>query len=195
MIDGSRLIQTVNRAQNPKIYELLLAFKKLSGVVAASLLATRQLNFSRAGIYSIGAAIFSPTPHRAEYARRLLTDHSAAKKLIEFSGEPPDIAFRRDIILAANVSLVLSLLVAAGIRHDPGPGRQPRDRQSGSALEGPAGFVQTEEFAGFMYRINKGLIPATDAERKAMPAEDQIAFIQFAQEMESLGILVVDGSD
>ena len=44
-----------------------------------------------------------------------------------------------------------------------------------------------------MYRINKGLIPATAAERNAMPAEDQIAFIQFAQEMESLGLLVMDG--
>jgi hypothetical protein len=93
--------------------------------------------------------------------------------------------------LVANVSLVLSLAVALvfGLIQAQIAARDRRERLTLETLR----FVQTEEFAGFMYRVNKGLIPATDAERKAMPAEDQILFIQFAQEMESLGLLVVDG--
>jgi len=93
--------------------------------------------------------------------------------------------------LVANVSLVLSLLVALvfGLVQAQIAARDRRERLTLETLR----FVQTEEFARFMYRINKGQVPTTDAERKAMPAEDQIGFIQFAQEMESLGLLVVDG--
>lgn len=94
--------------------------------------------------------------------------------------------------LVANVSLVLSLVVALvfGIVQAQVAGRDRRERLTLETLR----FVQTHEFAGFMYRINKGLIPASNAERLAMSAEDQIGFIQFAQEMESLGLLVVDGT-
>jgi len=93
--------------------------------------------------------------------------------------------------LVANVSLVLSLLVALvfGLIQAQVASRDRFERLTLETLR----FVQTEEFAGFMYRINNGQIPATNAERKALSAEDQIRFIQFAQEMESLGLLVVDG--
>jgi hypothetical protein len=94
--------------------------------------------------------------------------------------------------LVANFALVLSLVVALvfGIVQAQTANRDRRERLTLETLR----FVQTEEFAGFMYRINNGQVPATNVERKAMPAEDQIGFIQFAQEMESLGLLVVDGT-
>jgi hypothetical protein len=93
--------------------------------------------------------------------------------------------------LVANLALVLSLVVALvfGIAQVQAASRDRRERLTLETLR----FVQAREFAGFMYRINNGLVPTTDEARKAMSAEDQIGFIQFAQEMESLGMLVVDG--
>jgi hypothetical protein len=92
--------------------------------------------------------------------------------------------------LVANVSLVLSLVVALvfGLVQAQIAARDRRERLTLETLR----FVQTHEFAGFMYRVNIGLIPATNQARKAMSAEDQTGFIQFAQEMESLGMLVMD---
>jgi len=93
--------------------------------------------------------------------------------------------------LVANLALVLSLVVALvfGIVQALAASRDRRERLTLETLRA----VHTHEFAGFIYRINKGQVPATDEARKAMSAEDQILFIQFAQEMESLGMLVVDG--
>jgi hypothetical protein len=93
--------------------------------------------------------------------------------------------------LVANLALVLSLVVALvfGIAQVQAASRDRRERLTLETLR----FVQTHEFAGFMYRINNGQVPTTNEARKAMSAEDQIGFIQFAQEMESLGMLVVDG--
>jgi hypothetical protein len=93
--------------------------------------------------------------------------------------------------LVANFALVLSLVVALifGIVQAQTTNRDRRERLTLETLR----FVQTEEFARFMYRINAGQIPTTNDARKAMSAEDQVGFIQFAQEMESLGLLVVDG--
>ena len=93
--------------------------------------------------------------------------------------------------LVANLALVLSLVVALvfGIAQAQAASRDRRERLTLETLR----FVQTHEFAGFMYRISNGQVPNTNEARKAMSAEDQIGFIQFAQEMESLGMLVVDG--
>jgi hypothetical protein len=93
--------------------------------------------------------------------------------------------------LVANLALALSLVVALvfGIAQVQASSRDRRERLTLETLR----FVQTHEFAGFMFRINDGQVPTTNEARKAMSAEDQIGFIQFAQEMESLGMLVVDG--
>jgi hypothetical protein len=92
--------------------------------------------------------------------------------------------------LVANLALVLSLVVALvfGVAQVQAASRDRRERLTLETLR----FVQTQEFAGFMYRINNGLVPTTNEARKAMSPHEQIGFIQFAQEMESLGILVVD---
>jgi hypothetical protein len=51
---------------------------------------------------------------------------------------------------------------------------------------------QTHEFAVLMQFINSKDMPSSREELLALPADDQAKFIQFAQEMESLGILVAE---
>jgi hypothetical protein len=93
--------------------------------------------------------------------------------------------------LLANVSLVLSLVVAliVGFLQTQAAGRDRRERLTLETLE----FVQSREFAEFIFIINANKIAKTNAERQAQPDDDKIRFIQFAQQMESLGMLVVDG--
>jgi len=95
------------------------------------------------------------------------------------------------VTLIANVALALSLVVALvfGIAQVRAAARDRRERLTLEVLRS----FSTREFATFMYRINTGKLPATGAELHALPAEEQIPFIQFAQGMESLGILVADG--
>jgi hypothetical protein len=93
--------------------------------------------------------------------------------------------------LIANIALALSLIVALvfGIAQVKAAARDRRERLTLEVLRS----FSTMEFATFMYRINTGKLPATGAELHALPAEEQVPFIQFAQGMESLGILVADG--
>src|SRR5471032_2520365 len=93
--------------------------------------------------------------------------------------------------LIANIALALSLIVALvfGIAQVRAAARDRRERLTLEALRS----FSTREFATFMHRINTGTLPATHEAYRALPAEEQIPSIQFAQEMESLGILVSDG--
>jgi hypothetical protein len=93
--------------------------------------------------------------------------------------------------LLANVSLVLSLVVALifGVAQARAAANDRRERLTLETLE----FVQNHEFASFILTINADRIPKTNAERQAQSDEEKIRFIQFAQQMESLGMLVVDG--
>jgi len=93
--------------------------------------------------------------------------------------------------LLANASLVLSLVVALvfGFFQAQAASRDRRERLTLETLR----FMQTREFAEFILFINACKIPRTEAERQARPEEDKVRFIQFAQQMESLGMLVVDG--
>ena len=93
--------------------------------------------------------------------------------------------------MIANIALALSLIVALvfGIAQVKAAARDRRERLTLEVLRS----FSTMEFATFMYRINTGKLPATGAELHALPAEEQVPFIKFAQGMESLGILVADG--
>src|ERR1700722_9134917 len=100
-------------------------------------------------------------------------------------------ALNEFVTLLANVALALSLIVAlvfgiAQVR------TAARDRRERLTLETLRAF-QTMEFAASLYRISNGLMPKTHAEYRGLPADEQILFIQFAQQMESIGILVADG--
>ncbi len=74
------------------------------------------------------------------------------------------------IAFAANLALTLSVIIA---------------------LEALRNF-QTREFVELLQYVNAHRLPATYQEMRGLPALDQTFLIQFAQQMESLGILVAD---
>ena len=94
------------------------------------------------------------------------------------------------ISIIANLALTLSLIVGlvfgvAQVR------AASRDRKERLTLETLRNF-QTREFAELIHYINSHDMPATRKEMDALPSDQQVMFIQFAQQMESLGILVAD---
>lgn len=93
--------------------------------------------------------------------------------------------------LIANLALALSLIVAVvfGIVEVRTAARDRRERLTLETLRN----IQTREFAELIYRVTLRDMPKTREELYASPANDQILFIQFAQEMESLGLLVAEG--
>ena len=96
-----------------------------------------------------------------------------------------------DIIAAiANVSLALSLIVAVifGISQSKSAAR---DRKERLTLETLRAF-HTREFAEFIIDITRHKFPTSQKELFALPEEQQAKFIQFAQEMESIGLLVAE---
>jgi hypothetical protein len=96
-----------------------------------------------------------------------------------------------DIITTfANLALTLSFIVALifGIVQVRVAGR---DRREHLAL-GTLSAFQTREFAELIYFINNLKPMSGWGEVESLPAEDQIKFIQFGQQMESLGLLVAE---
>ncbi|TMI85551.1 MAG: hypothetical protein E6H10_03130, partial [Bacteroidetes bacterium] len=94
------------------------------------------------------------------------------------------------IATSANVALALSLIVAlvfgiAQVR------AAARDRHERLTLETLRNF-QTREFAELLYFVNSHEFPSTGKELTARPSTEQINFIQFGQQMESLGLLVAE---
>jgi len=94
------------------------------------------------------------------------------------------------IALIANVSLALSFIVALvfGIAQVRTAARERRERLTLETLRN----FQTREFAELIHYINTTRMPTTQKEMRALPNEEQIHVIQFAQQMESLGMLVAE---
>jgi len=94
------------------------------------------------------------------------------------------------IAAIANVSLALSLIVAVifGISQSRSAAR---DRKERLTLETLRAF-HTREFAELILHINLHKLPTTQKELYALPEEEQAKFIQFGQEMESMGLLVAE---
>src|SRR5258705_8188462 len=94
------------------------------------------------------------------------------------------------ISLVANLALTLSFIVALvfGIAQVRAAARDRRERLTLEALRN----FQTREFAELMYHIISNEMPQSFEELRARPGQEQIMFIQFAQQMESLGILVAE---
>jgi hypothetical protein len=94
------------------------------------------------------------------------------------------------ITIIANLALTLSLIVAVifGIAQVRAAARDRRERLTLETLRN----FQSREFAELINYINSKNMPSTREELGALPAEDQITFIQFGQQMESLGILVAE---
>ena len=94
------------------------------------------------------------------------------------------------ISLIADISLALSFLVAVvfGIIQ----ARQiAKDRRERLTLEALRNF-QSREFAELSGKLSYHKLPSNFSEFEQLPLDEQSKFIQFAQEMESLGILVAE---
>jgi len=94
------------------------------------------------------------------------------------------------ITLLANLALSLSFIVALifGIVQINAAARDRRERLS---LESLRNF-QTRDFAELMQYIINNNIPSTREELVSLPVNEQVIFLQFSQEMETLGILVAE---
>jgi hypothetical protein len=94
------------------------------------------------------------------------------------------------ITLLANIALTLSFIVALifGVAQVRVAARDRRERFTLETLR----TFQTREFAELMQYIISQNMPSNREEFQARPAEEQTRFIQFAQEMESIGILVAE---
>lgn len=94
------------------------------------------------------------------------------------------------IAVLANVALTLSFIVALvfGIVQVQQAARDRRDRLTLDALRN----FQTRDFAELLQYVNARDLPANREELLARPVQEQVLFMQFAQEMEMLGILVAD---
>jgi hypothetical protein len=92
--------------------------------------------------------------------------------------------------IIANLALTLSLIVAVvfGIAEVRAAARDRRERLTLETLNN----FQTREFAEFINYITSHDMPGSREEMAALPVDQQIIFIQFAQQMESLGILVAE---
>lgn len=95
------------------------------------------------------------------------------------------------ITIIANVALSLSFLVALvfGIAQVRAAARDRRERLTLETLRA----FQTREFAEMIHSILSHKTPTSREEMDSLPHEDQITFIQLAQSMEALGILVAEG--
>jgi len=94
------------------------------------------------------------------------------------------------ITLIANLALALSFIVALifGIAQVKAAARDRRERLTLEALRN----FQTREFAELIHYIISHDMPSNRKELEALPANEQIIFIQFGQQMESLGLLVAE---
>jgi hypothetical protein len=90
----------------------------------------------------------------------------------------------------ANIALTLSFIIGLffGVAQVKAAARDRRDRLTLEVLR----QFQTREFSELLFFINFQKLPDTRDAQRVMPPEDQIMMIQFAQQMESLGILVAE---
>ncbi|MFI5133296.1 MAG: hypothetical protein ACHQEB_03115 [Chitinophagales bacterium] len=94
------------------------------------------------------------------------------------------------IALLANLALALSFIVGLifGIAQVRAAARDRRERLTLEALRN----FQTREFAELIHYTMDTKLPVDRKELNSLSANDRIMFIQFAQQMESLGILVAE---
>ena len=91
----------------------------------------------------------------------------------------------------ANVALTLSFIVALvfGIVQVRVSGRERRERLTVDTLRN----FRSREFCELMLYVGSQPMPGNRAEMETLATSAQVSYIQFAQEMESLGILVSEG--
>ncbi len=96
-----------------------------------------------------------------------------------------------DIIgLAANGAIALSFVVALvfGIAQVRAAARDRRERLTLEALRN----FQSREYAQLMQYILSHDMPGSREQMQALPADEQVTFLQFSQQMEMLGMQVAE---
>lgn len=101
---------------------------------------------------------------------------------------PP--ALNELVSLIANVALALSLVTAlvfgiAQVR------QAARDRRERLTLEALRAFSE-RGFAELMHHVQWHPLPQTREELRVLPGDQQVLFVQMAQQMESLGLMVAE---
>jgi hypothetical protein len=93
--------------------------------------------------------------------------------------------------LIANLAIALSFITAIifGIAQVRAAERDRAERLTLETLR----YFQSREFARQLQYFRDRKSPATAEEMQALPVDEQVTYIQFAQEMESLGLLVAEG--
>ena len=94
------------------------------------------------------------------------------------------------IALLANIALTLSFIVALifGVAQVKATNRDRRDRLTLETLRN----FQTRDFAELLHYISTAKIASNYKEWQTWNPEERIRFIQFGQEMESLGLLLAE---
>ncbi|MEA3200589.1 MAG: hypothetical protein QOE90_2017 [Thermoplasmata archaeon] len=93
--------------------------------------------------------------------------------------------------IVGNLAIALSFVVALvfGVAQVRAAARDRKERLTIETIRA----MQSREMAAHFHRIRVTPPPKTMRELYALPDDEQIALIQFAQEMEMLGLLVFDG--
>jgi hypothetical protein len=94
------------------------------------------------------------------------------------------------VAVVANLALTLSFIIALifGIAQVQAASRDRRERLTLETLRN----FQSREFAELIHFVTRREMPFTSKAMDALPAEERIQYIQFAQEMESVGLLVAE---
>jgi hypothetical protein len=94
------------------------------------------------------------------------------------------------VTLIANIALALSVVVAVifGIAQVKAAARDRRERLTLETLRSFSG----REFAELMHHVQWRELPKTRAELQLLTDQDQVLFVQMAQTMESLGLMVAE---
>ena len=94
------------------------------------------------------------------------------------------------VTLLANIALALSVVVAVifGIAQVRAAARDRRERLTLETLRTFSG----REFAELMHHVQWHELPKTREELQSLSDQDQVLFVQMAQTMESLGLMVAE---
>jgi hypothetical protein len=90
-----------------------------------------------------------------------------------------------------DIAIALSFLAALGfgIGQVRSANRDRRERLTVATVQG----MQTREMAAHFQRLGSHDIPSTFSGIRALPADEQVSIIHYAQQMEMLGLMVYDG--
>lgn len=94
------------------------------------------------------------------------------------------------VTLCANIALTLTFVIGLvfGVVQVKAAERDRRERLTVDTLRA----FQTREFAEFLNFFRAKNFPKTQEELNALPEREQVMYMQFSQQMESLGILVAE---